>query len=149
MPYNITKKKKKKVQAVHLKKKKKKSVLFIYHLAHYIFILLENGLEFPAFLPSCFTIYHIIICEEQMGYRWTSSIYGYPQESLVRLSAQRRKRYGNRGSPYCRPLVRIILPRITLLIRTKYDIVEMHCIIKLIHLLLNPIFYMGSKRKNT
>ena len=111
MPYNITRKKKKK------KRKKEKSVLCIYSLAHYIFILLENGLEFSAFLISCFTIYHTIIREEQMGYRWTSSTYGYPQESLVfycstiklvRPFAQRRKIYENRRSPQCRPLVGII-----------------------------------------
>lgn len=38
---------------------------------------------------------------------------------LVRPSVQRRKRYGDRGSPWCKPLVGIILPWITSLIRTK------------------------------
>ena len=35
----------------------------------------------------------------------------------VKPSAQRRKRYGDRGSPWRKPLVRIILPWITPLIR--------------------------------
>lgn len=64
----------------------------------------------------------------------------------VKPSAQSRKRHREIGLPYWIPLDGVILPLGSPLIRTEYDTVVTHIIMREIHLSWKPIFFIIASR---
>lgn len=62
-------------------------------------------------------------------------------------SIHKRKKKGEKGTPCLMPLDGLIKPYGASLIRIEYDIVDTQSIMRLIHLLLKPNFFIMHSKK--